>query len=135
MKCEEKPCMKSKEAKTILIIEDEEDIRIFATRVLELEGYKVFGVGDGEDGLKMVKECPVDLVLLDLRLPRRDGWSVMEQMKSEPQLSKIPVLAFTASAGAAAREKVIGMGAVGFLVKPLRADTLMEAVTGILSEP
>jgi adenylate cyclase len=125
--------MKSKEAKAILIIEDEEDIRIFATRVLELEGYRVVGVDDGDDGLKMVRECPIDLVLLDLRLPGRDGWSVMEQMKSEPQLTKIPVLAFTASVGAATREKAIGMGAVGFLVKPLRADTLKEAVASILS--
>jgi len=126
--------MMSKEAKTILVIEDEDDIRIFATRVLELEGYRVVGAGNGDDGLKLVREDRVDLVLLDLRLPRRDGWSVLEQMKSEPQLSKIPVLAFTASVGEATRERVIDMGAIGFLVKPLRADSLKEAVDGILLE-
>ena len=59
----------------------------------------------------------------------------MGQMKSEPQLTKIPVLAFTASVGAATREKAIGMGAVGFLVKPLRVDALKVAVAGILSGP
>lgn len=126
--------MKSEGTKTILIIEDENDIRIFATRVLELEGYRVVGAGDGDDGLKLVREDRVDLVLLDLRLPGRDGWSVLEQMKSEPQLSKIPVLAFTASVGEATRERVIDMGAIGFLVKPLRADSLKEAVDGILLE-
>jgi len=126
--------MKSEETKTILVIEDEDDIRIFATRVLELEGYRVVGAGNGDDGLKLVREDRIDLVLLDLRLPGRDGWSVLEQMKGEPRLSKIPVLAFTASVGEATREKVIGMGAVGFLVKPLRAESLKEAVAGILLE-
>jgi len=126
--------VKSEEIKTILIIEDEDDIRIFATRVLELEGYRVVGAGNGGDGLKLLREQRIDLVLLDLRLPGIDGWSVMEQMKSEPRLSKIPVLVFTASVGEAARERTIGMGAVGFLVKPLRADRLKEAVTGVLLE-
>ena len=124
--------MESEETRTILVIEDEADIRRFATRVLELEGYRVVSAGDGDDGLKLLREDCIDLVLLDLRLPGRDGWSVLTEMKIEPRLSNIPVLAFTASVGEATREKVIDMGAVGFLVKPLRADSLKEAVAGIL---
>src|SRR3972149_2136301 len=61
-------------AKTVLVIEDEADIQRFISRVLELEGYKVLLAGDGVIGLDLLRNNPVSLVLLDLRLPGLDGW-------------------------------------------------------------
>ena len=80
----------------------------------------------------MVREGQVSLVLLDLRLPGIDGWAVLEQMKAEPELSTIPVIVFTASAAVPQQERALSMGAVDYLVKPMSAATLKEAVAHIL---
>ncbi len=120
------------ETKTVLIIEDEADIRNFAARVLEMEGYRVLQVGDGEEGMRLVRESRVSLVLLDLRLPKRSGWAVLEQLKSEPELSGILVIVFTASVAITQRERALKMGAVDYLIKPLSASSLKEAVTRVL---
>jgi adenylate cyclase len=118
----------------ILIIEDEEDIRDFAARVLELEGYRVFQAVDGGDGLRMLREYPVSLVLLDLRLPDCDGWTLLEELKSDPQLAMVPVVMFTASAAVSRRSQALAVGAVDYLVKPLSAARLKETVHGILAQ-
>ena len=125
---------KRREAKTVLVIEDEADVRRFASRVLELEGYRVLQAEDGEEGLRLVRESQPALVLLDLRLPGIDGWAVLEEIKSQPELSAIAVVVFSASAGAPQQEKALGMGAVDYLVKPLSAASLKEAVAGILGQ-
>ena len=123
---------KRRETKTVLIVEDEADVRKFASRVLELEGYRVIQAADSEEGMRLVKEARISLVLLDLKLPRHDGWAALEQIKGEPELSAIPVIVFTASAGASQREKALNMGAVDYLVKPLSAASLKGAVARIL---
>lgn len=124
--------VKKSELKTVLIIEDEADVRNFVSRVLGLEGYRVLEAGDGDEGLRLVKQRQVSLVLLDLKLPTIDGWTVLEQMKAEPALSKIPVVVFTASAAVPQRDKALSMGAVDYLVKPISAADLNEAVARTL---
>ncbi|GAG01670.1 unnamed protein product [marine sediment metagenome] len=118
--------------KTILVIEDEHEVRNFASRVLELEGYRVLQAEDSEEGMRLVREGRISLVLLDLRLPEHNGWAVLEQMKGEPELSAIPVIVFTASAGVSRRERALKMGAADYLVKPLSAARLRKAVARIL---
>jgi adenylate cyclase len=117
---------------TILIIEDEDDIRTFASRVLELEGYRVLQAGDGDEGLRLARGNQVAMVLLDLRLPGRDGWAVLSQMKSDPELSSIPVVVFTASAGVPQQSRALAGGAADYLVKPLSATSLRKSIARIL---
>ena len=124
--------MKKRETKTVLIIEDEADIRNFASRVLELEGYRVLQAADGDEGLVLARENRIALILLDLRLPGHDGWVVLTELKSDPALSTIPVVVFTASAEAAQRDRALSMGAADYLVKPLSAASLRESVSRIL---
>lgn len=125
---------KTHTTKTILIIEDEAEVRNFASRVLELEGYHILQAGDGEEGLRLVRESPISLVLLDLRLPGCDGWTVLEQLKREPELSSIPVIVFTASAGVPQHDRALAMGAVNYLVKPLSAARLRGTIACILRQ-
>ncbi|HUV75053.1 MAG TPA: response regulator [Dehalococcoidales bacterium] len=125
--------VKKRKIETILIIEDEAEVRNFASRVLELEGYHILQAKDSEMGVMLVKEVPVSLVLLDLRLPEHNGWEVLEQIKSEPELSEIPVIVFTASAEVSPRERAFEMGATDYLVKPLSAARLRETVARVLS--
>ncbi|OGO06529.1 MAG: hypothetical protein A2Y92_05800 [Chloroflexi bacterium RBG_13_57_8] len=120
--------------KTILIIEDEADIQKFISRVLELEGYKVLRAGDGRSGLGLLRGNGVNLVLLDLRLPGTDGWSVLREIKRDPSLTSLPVIVLTAIAEAIQRKKVLRMGAARYLVKPLSAAALSQTVAGVLRE-
>ena len=120
---------KKLEEKTVLVMEDEVDLRIFATRVLEMEGYRVLQAEDGQEGLELVRENrEVDLVLLDLRMPRIDGWTVLSQLKSDPELSAIPVIVFSASAEPGQGKEALRMGAAGYLAKPVSAAGLRESV-------
>jgi DNA-binding response OmpR family regulator len=118
--------------KTVLIIEDEADIQHFISRVLELEGYQVLRARDGHTGLSLLHENMVSLVLLDLRLPGLDGWSVLREIKRDPDLATIPVIVLTAIAEAIQRKKTLRMGAVKYLVKPLSANSLSQTIAGVL---
>ena len=100
------------QVRTVLIIEDEANIRNFASRVLELEGYRVLRAENGDEGFRLMRESQVALMLLDLRLPDEDGWLVLKQLKNDPELSSIPIVVFTASAAASQREKALRMGAI-----------------------
>ena len=120
-----------REARAVLIIEDEADIRRFACRVLELEGYHVLKADNGEEGLRLLRESRVSLVLLDLRLPGIDGWKVLAQMKGAAELSAIPIIVFSASADSLTLDKARSLGAADFLVKPVSASRLKETVSAI----
>ena len=124
--------MRKGKTKTVLVIEDEADVLNFASRVLELEGYRVLQAEDGDEGLRLVSKNQVALVLLDLLLPGRSGWEVLDQLKKEPELSSIPVVVFTASAGVPQQRRALSMGAADYMVKPLSAASLRGAVNRIL---
>jgi DNA-binding response OmpR family regulator len=121
-------------AKTILIIEDDIDIQNFISRVLELEGHQVLKAGDGNTGIDIMREKTVDLVLLDLRLPGRNGWSVLQQIKHDAELSKIPVIVITAIADAFQKKKTLQMGAKRYLIKPMSAHTLANTIASTLHQ-
>ena len=120
--------------KTILVIEDEVDIQNFISRVLELEGYQVLRAGDGKTGLDMLRENHVALVLLDLRLPGTDGWSVLREIKRNPDLSSLPVIVLTAIAESIQRKKTLRMGATKYLIKPLSASSLSQSIASVLRQ-
>jgi len=120
--------MKRNRKDIVLVIEDEVDVRKFASRVLTLEGFAVLETDNGEQGLKLVRKNKCALVLLDLRLPGRDGWFVLKKMKEDPALRDVPVIVFTASAGIPQRERALHMGAVDYLIKPLSAAAIRDSV-------
>ncbi len=122
---------KSHKTDTILIIEDDTNLLQFATWVLELEGYYALQAQDGNEGLRLARESQVVLVLLDLRLPGLDGWSVLKEIKSSPELAALPVIVFSASAGALQLKRALRMGATDYLTKPISAPDLAEAVNRI----
>ncbi len=117
-------------------MEDEADVREFVKRVLILEGYHVIEAEDGGQCMSELREparC-IDLVLLDLKLPVRDGWSVLQEMGEEPRLRDIPVIVFSAFAGVDSQEKARLLKARGYLVKPLSSRLLAENVRRALGE-
>jgi len=115
----------------VLLIEDDADVRRFASMVLELEEYSVLEAENGEQGLELARQNNCGLVLLDLRLSGLDGWSVLKELKEDPDLCGIPVFVFSASADMAFRERALSLGAADYLLKPLSAASLRDAVARI----
>jgi len=118
----------------VLVIEDEADISGFASIMLEMEGFTVLKADTGERGLELVYQNKCALVLLDLRLRLRDGWSVLKEMKGNTNLSDIPVIMFTSSADIDSQNRALKMGAVDYLVKPISAASMMKSINRVLKK-
>ncbi len=117
----------------ILIIDDDRDFLDATSMVLESSSYQVITSADGDDGLRKAKQERPDLVLLDVIMPIKDGFSVAEVMKKDPQLAKIPVLMLTSFAqrkGETSLSVSQGMKleAEDYLDKPVAPDELLRRV-------
>ncbi len=86
------------EDKTILVVDDEPDVRLFLQTALEDAGFNVVTAQDGEEALEMVRKDPPDFISLDLVMPKRSGSKLLIELKRDRELSKIPVLIVTAHA-------------------------------------
>jgi len=104
-------------AKKILIIEDEEILLNLLQRRLEREGYDVVLARDGEEGLKMMKEAEPDLILLDIIMPKKSGFQVMEEMNKDQELKKIPVIIISNSGQPVEIGRAQQLGAKDWLIK------------------
>jgi len=103
--------------KTILFIEDEPTLQKLVGSFLEKEGYEVISALDGEAGLKLVRKMKPDLILLDLILPRKDGFAVLEEVKKDETTKDIPVIILTNLESSGDVEKALSLGATTYLVK------------------
>lgn len=124
--------VKACKTNTVIVIEDEVDIRMFICRVLELEGYHVLQAEDGDAGLRLAKQSQVALVMLDLHLPGRSGWEVLQELRTDSKVSQIPVIVITASVGVDQCSRALSLGAADYLVKPMSASDLTKACADVL---
>jgi DNA-binding response OmpR family regulator len=104
-------------AKKILFIEDEPHLQKAVGEVLKQEGFKIFSALDGEEGIKSAKKEKPNLILLDLILPKKDGFEVLAELKADQKLKDIPVIILTNLEGTGDIEKALGLGATTYLVK------------------
>jgi CheY-like chemotaxis protein len=107
---------------SVLVVDDEVDIRTAMTEVLEEEGYEVYAAGDGKEGLDRLREKQPSVILLDLMMPGMNGWEFRRAQQREPEVSDIPVIVLTAMGRAPSIE------AQSFLQKPFDLDTLLDEV-------
>jgi DNA-binding response OmpR family regulator len=104
-------------AKKILFIEDEMRVQKALSSKLQAEGYEVISALDGESGLKMAGEKKPDLILLDLILPKKDGFKVLEALKADPGLSAVPVIILSNLESSHDVERALSLGVRGYLAK------------------
>ena len=119
--------------KCILCIEDEPEMIDLIRLILGRRGFEVKGAAGGVEGLKMIKQEPPDLVLLDLMMPDMDGWEVYQQMKAEEKTKHIPVIVVTAKAQSI--DKVLGLHIAkvdDYITKPFSPQDLMNSVEKVL---
>lgn len=114
----------SSNSKTILIIEDDADIRDSLLQALELEGYQVLGAENGREGLKVLEDgARPNLILLDLMMPIMSGWQFYEAIQGKPEFKSIPIVVISA-VGSKADE----MPAQAVLRKPVDLESLIKVV-------
>ncbi|MFW5787972.1 MAG: response regulator [Halanaerobiales bacterium] len=112
----------------ILVVDDEKNIRLVVGKSLEKAGYDIDYAVDGVEAVDKANNINPDLILLDLRLPKMNGFLVLEALKSDVATEDIPVIIFSALSEEDDVQKAISSGAEDFLVKPLSQSDLLAAV-------
>jgi len=121
--------------KKILFIEDEPIIQKAISRFLEQEGYEVKNALDGELGLKIAKKMIPDLILLDLILPKKNGFEVLKELKKDELTKNIPVIALTNLEESDNIEKVLSLGASAYLIKAnYKLEEIVEKIKQVLNQ-
>ena len=123
--------MSNAESKVILIVEDDEDVRLSLQEILELEGYEVEGVIDGEEALQRARRDPRPaLIILDVMMPRLSGLHFLEIRSKDERLESIPIVIATASGLSCVEHEVLAV-----LPKPLDLDVLLQIVHATCGSP
>jgi len=117
-----------REKKTILIIDDEESMRLVCRSVLEDAGFHVIEASDGAAGFSTAMEAHPDLVLCDIEMPRKNGFEVLEMFRAQPSTTSIPFVFLTGRSEKSALRKGMDLGADDFLTKPFMGDQLISTV-------
>ena len=119
---------------TILVAEDDADLRGVLTTSLARSGHHVIQARDGAEALAAIERGHVDLMVLDLWMPNVDGFEVLERMKAFPGASQIPVVVVTGSDRTGSEVRALRLGANVYLTKPIEASALTEQVTRLLTD-
>lgn len=120
-------------SKRILIVDDEPNIVISLEFLMMREGHEVHVARDGEAGLVAVRDHRPDLVVLDVMMPKLDGFAVLESIRADPDLAHTRVLMLTAKGREAEREKGLTLGADAYMPKPFSTRELVDKVKELLA--
>jgi excisionase family DNA binding protein len=116
----------------VLIVDDDERLREYVRVNLEMEGYSVHEAGSAEDGMKVLDELRPDLVLLDVMMPKVDGWEMLQLMHERHGVGSIPVVMFSGKVDEAAADEAAERGAQGFIGKPFDPQELIAQTKQLL---
>lgn len=112
----------------ILVVEDNQDNMTLISDILISLRYTVLQAVDGEQGIAMAVSERPDLILMDLSLPRVDGWTATRQIKADPALEDIPIIALTAHAMIGDRERALAAGCDDYVSKPINFRELASTL-------
>ena len=116
----------------VLIVDDDERLREYVRVNLEMEGYTVHEAGSAEDGMKVLDELRPDLVLLDVMMPKVDGWEMLQLMHDRHGVGSFPVVMFSGKVDDAAADEAAERGAQGFIGKPFDPQELIAQTKQLL---
>lgn len=118
----------------LLLVEDNEMNRDMLSRRLQRKGYEVVIAVDGQEGIDKAKAGGFDLILMDMSLPIVDGWEATRQLKADPSVKAVPVIALTAHAMSGDREKALAAGCDDYDTKPIELPRLLEKIEAMLKK-
>jgi two-component system, cell cycle response regulator DivK len=113
----------------VLVIEDNEQNIYMIVYLLEHAGLEVVQARDGMTGVELAMMQPPDLILLDIQLPKLDGYDVARRLREESVLRDVPIVAVTSFAMAGDRERMLAAGCADYLEKPIDPDIFVDSVT------
>lgn len=118
--------------KKILVVDDEPHVLKTLTFVLKKEGYDVSSAGDGEEAMSKVRESKPNLMFLDIMMPKKNGYEVCQELKSNKSFNDIHIIMLSAKGQESDREKALNLGADGFITKPFSPVGVVERVRELL---
>lgn len=120
--------------KRILVVDDNEDSRELVKKILKKHGYEIIEAVDGEDAIVKAVAYRPDLILMDISIPKIDGYEVTKRLKSRVDFKEIPIIAFTAHAMKGDQEKALEAGCDGYISKPINVRDFPEQIKLYLKE-
>ena len=120
--------------RTVLLVDDEPNIVLSLQFLIEQAGYQALVARDGEAALRAVEEHKPDLVLLDVMLPKRDGFDVCETIRAKPEWNDIRIVMLTAKGRDSEREKGLALGADAYITKPFSTREAMDQIKRFLDD-
>jgi signal transduction histidine kinase/DNA-binding response OmpR family regulator len=121
-------------ARSILVVDDEQDVRTTVSAALESAGWKTRAAGSGPIALEMATSERPDMILLDLHMPGMDGFEVITKLRSQDATREVPVMIFSAITGQEAKAKALKLGATGYLTKELNNRALVKHLDTFLAK-
>ncbi len=118
----------------ILTVDDDKGMRMLLRATLERKGFQVVEASDGEAAVEQAVESPPDLILMDVMMPRMDGFTACQIIRKNENTSHIPVILLSALSSGQYKERGLQSGASLYLMKPVPPSILVETVNGILRE-
>jgi len=112
----------------ILVVDDDEDSRTLLAHLLKREGYEVATAVDGQDAVEKFPDASIDVLLLDVMMPRMDGFAVCEALKKDSKTASLPVILLTARDDMETRANGMKLGVSDFLAKPVNKQELFQRV-------
>ena len=120
--------------KKILYVEDNEDNVYMLSRRLKRKGFEIVVAGDGIEGIKMAKSENPDLILMDLSLPKMDGWTATKKIKASEEIQNIPIIALSAHAMEEHKASALESGCDDYDTKPVDINRLLEKINQALDK-
>ncbi len=119
--------------KKILIADDRSEVVELVKVTLEGKGYQSIDASDGREALEKIKREKPDLVLLDIVMPKMDGFEVLSKLRKDPKTKDIPIIMLTAKGQKLDQEKGKELGATGYIIKPFSPSALLKRIEEILA--
>lgn len=118
----------------ILVVDDSVSVRQVVARLLKIQGWKTMAAKDGIEALEVIRERQPDLIILDIEMPRMNGYEFLNTINAQPRFKDTPVIMLTSRATSKHREKAVSLGAKGFVVKPYKDDEFIDIILKLTGE-
>jgi len=119
---------------SVLVVDDSVTVRKVTTRLLERHGMEVRTAKDGVDAMEILQEYRPDVMLLDIEMPRMDGFEVATQMRHDSKLKDVPIIMITSRTGDKHKERAMAIGVTDYMGKPFQEEKLLGSINNIMGK-
>lgn len=121
------------QTKNLLIVDDSRMVRKIISVSLKGENYSLYEASSGLEALDKLTETPIDLIFTDINMPNMDGLEFIKRCKEDEMFKDIPIVVITTEDGIEDRDRALGLGAEGFVSKPLDRESIISITNSVLS--